>query len=33
MDGMIILKLIVDKYVGRIWTGLICLSVRTDDEL
>jgi hypothetical protein len=33
IDGMITLKLILKKWDGRAWTGLIWLRIRTRDGL
>lgn len=32
-DKRIILKLILRKWVGKVWTGLICLSIMTSGRL
>jgi len=32
-DESIILKLILRKWVGRVWTGSICLSIMTSGRL
>jgi hypothetical protein len=33
VDGRIILKLMIKKWDGRLWTGFICLRIRTSGGL
>jgi hypothetical protein len=33
VDGMIILESILEKYVGKVWTGCICLRIGTSDGI